>query len=129
MMERYKLITLGVIVLFLATCANTPERKEMKSYYDDDKTKLLEEFIAIESGDSFLVEGIYKSYYEEGGVREESHYKEGKLEGVRKLFNKEGKVIVEENYTNGDFHGPYKSWWDNGNTRDEGSYDSNQLIG
>lgn len=73
--------------------------------------------------------GIYRSFYEDGQVFEESMYVNDTIEGVRKLYHPNGKLMIEEHYTNGLFEGPYRSWYPDGTLESEGQYEGNAMSG
>lgn len=73
--------------------------------------------------------GIYKSYYENGEVFEESTYLNDTLTGVRKLFHPNGVLMIEEHYQKGQFEGEYRSWYDDGTPESEGQYAGNAMSG
>ena len=45
--------------------------------------------------------GLYKDYYENGVLKKEEFYKNGKLEGVVKGYHRDGDLKFETSYSNG----------------------------
>ena len=76
-----------------------------------------------------LKHGKYTAYHENGTVREECTYVEGKLEGERTIFNKEGKIEIKEIYKDNILNGPYTTYHANGKVKLEGEYVDNVLKG
>lgn len=64
----------------------------VKVYYDDGALKAERNF---KDG---KLDGDYRTYYENGVLKEEGHYKEDKLEGILKRYSRDGKLIAEETY-------------------------------
>lgn len=52
--------------------------------------------------------------YEEGVLRSESEYKDGKLEGLFRAFHKNGNLMVEATHKNEKLVGSIKTYYDNG---------------
>ncbi len=46
--------------------------------------------------------GLGKEYYENGRIKFEGEYRNGKKNGIGKEYNKEGKLIFEGEYLNGE---------------------------
>ncbi len=74
-------------------------------------------------------EGDLKSYYPGGGIMEEAHYKNGKLNGVRVLYDASGHVISKENLVDGLFEGSYTSYYPDGQIKSQGQYKHNEMDG
>lgn len=47
-------------------------------------------------------EGLWKEFYDNGNVKEEKNYSDGKLDGYFKIYNKEGKLIETLFYNQGE---------------------------
>jgi len=67
-----------------------------KSYYDKNQTQLHEEYYHI----NYIKEGIYKSYYKNGIMEEESTYVNGELNGLLTRYFESGKICFEHYYQN-----------------------------
>lgn len=46
-------------------------------------------------------EGEYKTFYEDGKIKEIGFYKNGFIHGLSKRFNEDGSLKDEKNYENG----------------------------
>jgi hypothetical protein len=49
--------------------------------------------------------GIQKTYYDTGEIKQELSYKNGKKDGVEKQYDKDGKLLKELYYQDGKFQG------------------------
>lgn len=95
--------------------------------------------------------GAYKTYYQNGKVKNDETFKNGKKAGTCKYYAENGKLLYEENfndnglkegitnafyengqlessynYRNGEMHGVFKEFYENGKLRDEGKYEYGQ---
>ena len=52
-------------------------------------------------------EGEYVSYYDNGNIREKSHYINGELDGIQLLFNENGELEETISYKKGLKHGDH----------------------
>lgn len=113
-------------MLFVLTlcfsCA--PRNKVVKSYHTNGQ---LNEQYTI-TPDS-VKNGVYTRYSNDGILREESNYVEGKLNGERKIFYPSGSLEIRENYSNNKLNGSYTVYHKNGNPLLESSYSENILAG
>jgi antitoxin component YwqK of YwqJK toxin-antitoxin module len=69
----------------------------VRTYYDDAKTKLYEEYFKMNG----KKEGIYKSYWNNGQLWEEVNYIDGKMNGIYKRYHYNGQLWEEVNYIDG----------------------------
>ncbi len=93
-----------------------------------DENGILREEYSRRKAD-FAKEGIYKAFFENGKIKEESEYKDDVLNGYRKLFREEGDLQIEETHKKGLFHGTYKSYYPNGQLESQGEYLENVMTG
>lgn len=73
-------------------------------------------------------EGIRKTYYENGQLKEEANYKNGKLDGEAKYYYKNGQLKEEANYKNGKLDGEAKTYYINGKIQNISQYSNGTLI-
>ena len=73
--------------------------------------------------------GLYRLYYDNGKIQEESDYVENQKNGSSKWFNKGGKLLAEYNYKLGNFEGIQKTFYDNDTLQILSSYTNNELSG
>ena len=75
----------------------------------DDGTPLISKYNSSNPPD-----GWFRLYWENGNLRYEWKYKNGKQDGVAKAWWPNGDLKNIRNYKNGLLHGPLKGWWENG---------------
>jgi len=85
----------------------------IKTYYDNEQTKLKEEYF-VNAG---KIEGIYRSYY----------YNFSEL--PKNNTTNKGQLLEEINYTNGHRNGIYKSFYENGSLKEEATYINGKING
>ena len=59
-------------------------------------------------------EGEYVRYYENGNLKEHSHWKNNKLYGEYKFYHEIGQLWEHSFWKNGKRHGEYKDYHENG---------------
>jgi len=59
-------------------------------------------------------EGLYQSWWKNGQIETECHYRNGKLEGTYKAWFENGHLQKECTYLDGKLDGLYKAWYKNG---------------
>ena len=89
-----------------------------RTYYDDAKTNLRQEYFANVG----KIEGIYKSYWENGQLEVEVNYINGLMNGIYKSYWNNGQLWEEVNYIDGKKEGIYKSYYQNGKLWQEVNY-------
>ena len=70
-----------------------------------------------------------KIYYENGQLKLEVNYKDGKEEGLWKGYYDNSQLRMEGNYKDGKQEGLWKGYYDNGQLRSEGNYKDGKLDG
>ena len=95
----------------------------IKSYYDNGALK---EDIPYKDGKE---EGLLKRYYENGNLLSEINLKDGKKEGLSKLYYENGNLLMEANYKDDKSEGLFKSYYENGNLLSEGNYKDGKKDG
>jgi len=83
----------------------------VKEYYKSGKLK---EESNYKNG---KLDCISKWYYENRLLKGERNYKQGKLDGVTKWYYESGALGAEFNYKNGKLEGTAKLYWENGNIK------------
>lgn len=73
--------------------------------------------------------GLYRLYYDNGKIQEESYYTENQKEGLSRWFNKTGRLMAEYNYKAGNFEGVQKTFYDNDTLQILSNYAKNELNG
>jgi antitoxin component YwqK of YwqJK toxin-antitoxin module len=75
----------------------------------DDCSRLLQEYNASNPPD-----GWFRRYWENGNLRYEWYFKDGKQDGVSKAWWPNGDIKSERNYKDGKQDGLRTSWYENG---------------
>ena len=95
----------------------------IKSYYDNGALK---EDIPYKDGKE---NGIGKVYYPNGNLKGEVNHKDGKEEGLSKLYYENGNLESEINFKAGKGEGLSKTYYENGNLKGEGNFKDGKLEG
>lgn len=107
-MKKYLYIS---VILLLAIACTKHEKRETK--YEDGQ--LQEQFFVKETKDgSFIKDGEYKSWYEDGQNQEAGKYSNGVKVGNWKSWHENGQLKFDLNYTNDTLNGKYIEWHYNG---------------
>ncbi len=94
-----------------------------KTYWDDGKIK---SELRYENG---KLNGECVWYTQNGGLMKKAHYKDDVLEGQCVSWHPNGKMASEECYVNGKLDGEAKKWYDNGQLFQEGQYAEGMMDG
>lgn len=73
-------------------------------------------------------DGIYKSYYKNGNLKEEIDYKNGVKNGVSREYYESGELEQEFNFINGLCSGPCKMFYKNGQLNFQSNYNNNGKL-
>lgn len=73
--------------------------------------------------------GLYRQYYDNAKIQEESWFKDNMKNGVSRWNNKNGQRIAEYNYKNGNFDGLQKTFYENDSLQSTNYYQDNKLFG
>ncbi len=76
-----------------------------------------------------VLQGIRKSFYQDGKLQEEGYYKDGQRNGSVKWYRQNGTTSLEYTYENGVLKGPAKVYDDSGKLKQEGVYFNNNEEG
>jgi antitoxin component YwqK of YwqJK toxin-antitoxin module len=68
--------------------------KVVRTYYDMEQTELKEEYYEVNG----KIEGVYKSYFENGNIDIICNYINGKLNGEYKSYHSNGQLYIICNY-------------------------------
>lgn len=85
-------------------------------HYDDGTIK------EIRETKNDVLHGRWKFFFNNGELKKEGSFSQGKSIGTWKIYNKEGQLIFIENYKNGNEHGIWKAFFSNGNIKIEGEF-------
>ncbi|MDP1623811.1 MAG: toxin-antitoxin system YwqK family antitoxin [Bacteroidales bacterium] len=73
--------------------------------------------------------GLYRQYYDNGKIQEESMYQDDMKNGRSVWQNKNGQLIAEYNYSNNNFDGLQKTYYENDSIQSINNYKDNKLSG
>ena len=96
------------LTLFISGCSNSDELKEeLNDYFSN----------------------LGKTYYENGNIKSEGNYINGKIEGEFKHYFENGNIEFIINYKNGNLSGEAKEYYENGNIKYISNYENDVLEG
>lgn len=73
--------------------------------------------------------GLYRQYYDNAKIQEESMFKDNMKNGLSRWNNKNGQRIAEYNYKDGNFDGLQKTFYENDSLQSTSNYKNNKLFG
>ena len=68
------------------------------------------------------LDGLCKTWYDDGQLKYEHNYKNGKWDGLRRGWYENGQLHYEKNFKAGKFYGLHKDWYKNGKLKSEYNY-------
>ena len=80
-------------------------------------------------GEGAPPEELWKSYYENGQLKSEQTFKNGKNEGLWLYFYENGNLKRQINYKDGEYDGLHKGWYENGQLKYEGNHKDGESDG
>ncbi len=93
------------------------------TYYDNGNLKMESAFLEGKK------HGDCKLYFEDGTLNEVRSYSNNEMTGTWLTFNKLGVKLAEASYSNGKKDGKWFVWGDNGNLKYELCYDNGEKTG
>ncbi|MBK1972238.1 toxin-antitoxin system YwqK family antitoxin [Campylobacter sp. TTU_617] len=66
------------------------------------------------------IHGLKRTFYDNGQLKTEENYKNGKKDGVRKQYSREGQLLEEMNFKDNRGYGNFVRYYNNGNIRAKG---------
>src|SRR5689334_13749175 len=101
-------------VLLLSSAITTAfAQKEVRTYYDPQKTKI-QEVYHIDPKNPDEIVGKYQRYYENGTVMLEGSFEDGEKSGLFVEYHENGKPARKLSYINGLRHGRVEVFNDDG---------------
>ena len=88
--------------------------------------KQLKSEISFKNG---KIDGVARSYHENGNLQSQRFWKEGKGDGEFKVYSESGQLLKEGTYKNGQMDGIWKEYFENGKLKAEMSYTDGKLDG
>ena len=101
-------------------------QKEIKTYYDDSKSRLNEDYFVID--DNQTMEGKYRRYFPNGKLAMEGTFVNGVRSGTFYEYHENGTLIRKINYENGMRHGQVEVFDEKGKPIQTAFYQNNQLV-
>ena len=74
-------------------------------------------------------DNIKKDYWENGNLKSEQRYEDGKLDGLSRHWYENGNLMEESWYKAGVMDGEFTRWYDNGQVFQEGQYVDGMMDG
>lgn len=109
--------------VFYMINSNKPFTGKIVDCYDNGKIKFEGNYLNGKK------EGIFITWSEEGYKASELSYKNGKLSGLSTRFYNNRQKAGEENYVDGQKNGLYTTWHENGNKSGEGNFKNDSPEG
>ena len=106
-----------------AICYVEPYDGIKKEYYENGNLKIEAEF---KNGKQ---NGIVKEYDKNGTLRVETKFKDGKQDGIRKEYSEQGHLIVESTFSNDKQHGITKAFYEQGKLKAEAEFNNGVVDG
>jgi antitoxin component YwqK of YwqJK toxin-antitoxin module len=75
------------------------------------------------------LDGLFRTYYDNGKIKEEIWYKEDIKQGQTRWYSQTGRLVAEYNYENGNFQGFQKTYYENDTISVLSHYYDNELSG
>jgi len=94
------------------------ERDVREEFWPNGQLHVRTEFVRGDD-ETWLKDGVYTEWYEDGQKCAEVHYVRDKLDGVMTRWHPNGQMHVERHYRNGLRHGRTRIWDEKGHLRKE----------
>jgi antitoxin component YwqK of YwqJK toxin-antitoxin module len=102
------------VLLALPMAANA--QYLIKTYYDEDKTNVKEEFY-VRSKTNTILDGSYKSFFEESGIKSEGQFSNNVSTGIWKYYYKNGRLRMQGQVGNGKNIGQWEYFFETGSIK------------
>lgn len=111
---------LPVFLIFLMSISVFAQRKQIKNYYDAEKTAIKELYHTL-SNDTSVLDGLYKTYYLDGKVKTVGFYTKSQATDYWEYFYQNGNLKMEGIINNFFNQGHWIFYYENGNKSMEGN--------
>jgi uncharacterized protein len=100
------------------------------AFYDTGEKLWDANYIIIdsESGKIGVLDGIKKTYFPAGGIKQEEEYVKGVKQNKHQEFYDSGKLKESSFYQNDKHNGKSTAYWENGNIKEQGNYKDDLKI-
>ena len=117
-----KLLSILSICLVFISCS--PDR-----VLNDELTNKGTEESPIMYYEGALFNGVGFDVYEDGQLKYEANFKDGKWDGLYQQWYENGQLEYEGNWKNGEYDGLHQEWYENGQLQIEANYKDGELDG
>jgi len=116
-----KILSILVVSVILFGCST-----EVKRYHIDELTYNVNfKVMDVENG---LFNGIGYDVYDNGQLKYEGYFTDGKNDGLGRGWYENGQLQWEGNYKDGNLDGIHKIWYENGQLEDETKWKNGELV-
>ena len=102
-------------------------QKLVRTYYDQQKTKIQEEY-QVSAADNQTVDGVYKRFYENGNLMVSGSFDDGDKSGLFSEFHENGSIARKINYVDGIRHGDVEVYNEEGQPVQKAHYEQDVLT-
>ena len=96
-------------IVFLFSCS-----KEVRELKYPSTGNPMEKYEVIEANGSFIKDGYYKSWYENGQLKDDGQFQENKKTGEWKSYYENGQQSIMANYAEDEKVGTWTGWYPSG---------------
>lgn len=112
--------TLALLAVTVMILSSTAYAEVEREYYESGQLK---DETHYKDG---KLDGIAKGYYESGQLKTEVHFKDGETDGIFKMYYEGGGLMAELNYKDGKQDGISKGYYESGGIEDIVTYKNGQ---
>jgi len=124
-----KLLSLIAVIVLFAVLTLTSCNKRKVRVVEIEGIRF-EEFQEIETEDgSFLKDGYYKEWHDNGQIHKSGHYVKNKEDGHWITYFRDGKIRSEGEYKNGNKEGHWVTYTEKGELESDGDYVNGKMDG
>ena len=117
--SRY-ILCLSILLFVFSACGYQIQAEVTKRYADGRKNYTMKV--------SGYEEGNWTSYYENGQIKKEGNFKDGKEDGKWTYYYENGQIKEEVNFKNGEQDGKWTYYYEDGTLQKEEIYKDEELI-
>ncbi|WP_028979449.1 toxin-antitoxin system YwqK family antitoxin [Sporocytophaga myxococcoides] len=92
---------------------------QVQNWYDQKKTLLKEDYF-VKSSNTAVLDSLYISYYQNGGIKSRGHYTNGKANGIWEYFYENGNPKMKGELRDNISQGYWTYYYENGGINMEG---------
>jgi len=114
-----RLLLISCLVFLFASCSKEVDEHQLVIRYG----------ISYEMNSQIPFTGTATSYHENGQLKNQGTYKNGKLEGLFETFYENGQLSFKTTYKNGNLNGVYRDYHKSGQLHYQGIYKNGEKNG